>query len=301
MRRKVLVSLGALVAVAAVAGWHVGTGQAESRQTALTRAHPPALAWLTFLSDESNEVSDGGPHVVLDLNIMNLGSTDLWVSSVLSHTATGTADVRLRPNPTVGATPGETAHRVVDVRGDCTTAYTGASLQIDLLIAQSDGVDRTSAQINTVDDGSIGIPFADVLGLLCQNAGQPLADGGLDGIYVQQTSSAHGAVLVITNHSSSLRTVRFNTAETDGFRLHSEPRGIQVLGAGRSVSVLLTFSVSNCHDVGRLTNYADGVTLQVRRGGQDITTITSMDPTAQLGLRDSLLAPLGAAVAKHCQ
>ncbi len=79
------------------AGWHLGAERAESRQAALTQAHPPALAWLTFMGSTNDDVS-GQPHIVLDLNVMNLGATELRVASVVSRTSKGAASAALRPN-----------------------------------------------------------------------------------------------------------------------------------------------------------------------------------------------------------
>jgi hypothetical protein len=287
-----------VIALATAAGWHLGADRVESRQAALTQAHPPALAWLTFMGSTDDEAS-GQPHIVLDLNVMNLGSTELRVHSVISRTSRGAATATLRPNDTVVAAPGETAHRIVDVGGQCSSAYSGASLQIDLQLG-APGLDVTSAQVNTVDDGSIGVPYAEVLQTLCTKSPPVFGDGGVNGIYVQQTSHAEAAVLVLTNHATLPRHVHFATSETDGFVLHTTPRGDRVLGPGRSVSVLLTFTVSDCRDVGRLTNYAQGVTLQVKPTSEGGSAPAARAVVSELGLGESLLAPLGAAVQKAC-
>jgi hypothetical protein len=295
---RVGAALVATIALATAAGWHLGADRVESRQAALTQAHPPALAWLTFMSSSEDTVS-GQPHIVLDLNVMNLGSTELRVHSVVSRTSKGAATATLRPNDTVVAAPGETAHRIVDIGGQCSSAYSGASLRIDLQLGAT-GFDVTSAQVNAVDDGSIGVPYAEVLQTLCTKSPPVLGDGGVNGVYVQQTSHAEAAVLVLTNRATAPRNVHFATSETDGFVLHTTPRGDRVLGPGRSVSVLLTFSVRNCRDVGRLTNYAQGVTLQVTRTGEGGSTPAVHAEVSELGLGESLLAPLGAAVQKAC-
>jgi hypothetical protein len=290
--------LVAVIALASAAGWHLGADRVQSRQAALTQAHPPALAWLTFMGSTDDEAS-GRPHIVLDLNVMNLGSTELRVRSVVSRTSHGAATATLRPNDTVVAAPGETAHRIVDVGGQCGSAYAGASLRIDLQLGAS-SLDVTAAQVNTVDDGSIGVPYADVLRSLCARADPVSTDGGLNGIYVQQTSHAEGAVLVLTNHATAPRHVHFATGETDGFVLHTTPSGDQVLSPGGSMSISLTFTVSNCRDVGRLTNYAQSVNLQVEPMGEGGSTPAVHAQVARLGLGESLLAPLGAAVQKTC-
>ena len=294
---KAAIAIMVALTLATAAGWHVGTGRAESRQAALIQAHPPALAWLTFMGS-SNDVASGLPHIVLDLNVMNLGPTELRVTSVLSTTVKGTATADLRPNSTVVAAPGETAHRIVDVGGQCGTAYSGARLRVDLQLGRSP-YDRTTAQVNTVDDGSVGVPYGDVLQALCAPSSPVVTAGGLDGVYVQQTSHAEGAVLVVTNHATAPREVGFAIAERDGFALRTSPRRLPVLGSGRSYSILVTFTVTDCRDVGRLTNYADGVTLQVRPTDLSARARAANDP-AELSLRDVVLAPLGAAVQKAC-
>jgi hypothetical protein len=295
---RVGAALVAVIALATAAGWHVGADRVQTRQAALTQAHPPALAWLTFMGSTDDEAS-GQPHIVLDLNVMNLGATELRVQSVVSRTSRGAATATLRPNDTVVAAPSETAHRIVDVGGQCSSAYAGASLRIDLQLG-APGPDVTSAQVNTVDDGSIGVPYAEVLQTLCTKSAPTFTDGGLNGIYVQQTSHAEGAVLVLTNHATAPRHLHFATGETDGFVLHTTPLGDRVLGSGRSMSVLLTFTVSDCRKVGRLTNYAQSVTLQVEPTGEGGSTPAVHAELAELGLGESLLAPLGAAVQKAC-
>jgi hypothetical protein len=294
--RRAMAVLVMAVVVAVAAGWHVGTGHAQSEQAALTRAHPPALAWLTFLGG-SNDQAPSSPHTVLDLNIMNLGGTDLRVSGIASHTDSGTATARLRPNDTVVAAPGETAHRIIDLSGSCATSYTGASMQVDVVLGRPGGV-RTTGQVTAIDDGSIGVPYGEILNVFCQQTAP--VEGGLSGVYVQQTSSATSARLVLTNRSGHDKQVNITVGEHDGFGLVAFPWAPFVLGPGRSQSVLLRVGVGSCQDVDRLSNWADGVSLRVTSRIQTGADAADDTGPAQMGLRDILLAPAGAAVQKAC-
>jgi hypothetical protein len=282
--------------LALAAGWHLGTGRARSEQAALTQAHPPALAWLTFLGGSDAQPTPT-PHTVLDLNIMNLGQTDLRVTSITSHTEVGTATARLRPNATVVAAPGETAHRIIDLDGSCATTYAGASLDVNVAIGRAGGP-ITPARVTAVDDSSIGVPYAAILNLFCQDSAP--VEGGLGGIFVQQTSSATSARLVLTNRSGHDKQIDITTGEEDGFDLVAFPRAPFVLGPGRSQSVLLRIGVSSCKDVGRLSNWADAVSLRITSRIQTGADAADDTGPSQLGLRDVLLAPGGAAVQKAC-
>ena len=293
--RRTALAVVVIACLAAAAGWQVGAGRTESRQAAQTQAHPPALAWLTFLASSASG-EPGRPHTVLDLNIINLGSSDLRVTGVVSRTAAGTAQVQLRPNPTVVAAPGETAHRILDVRSSCTTPFVDASLQVDLRFG-GEGERSTPAHILAAYDGSVGIPYPDILRVLCSTSDRS-SPGGLSGVYVQQTSSAGRATLVLTNRSAYPREVQLRSLEAGSFAVVTDPRTPLVLGPGRSTSVLLRVNVRSCAGAGRLSNWADGVSLRIQPqdgGGGDA------DGATELGLRDALLAPAGAAVQRTCR
>ena len=104
-----------------------------------------------------------------------------------------------------------------------------------------------------------------------------------------------GAALVLTNGTPTPRRIDFTTLESDGFRLLSSPGTPLVLAAGDSTSVFLTVAVDGCGGVGRLTNWAEGVSLEVTTIGNRIDPDAADNPPDQYSLRDVILAPLGAA------
>ena len=110
---------------------------------------------------------------------------------------------------------------------------------------------------------------------------------------MQQTSSAGRATLVLTNRSSTARLVTLRSRESDSFRVVTDPGTPLRLAPGGSASLLLRVEVVHWAGAGRLSNWADGMTLVVQSS-------RAADP-ATLGLRDVLLAPAGGSVAATCR
>jgi hypothetical protein len=194
---------------------------------------------------------------------------------------------------------GRTTNADVLVHPDCRGTYARAALQVNFSVPASDKTNE-NVVIDDSADPTLGDSFLLSLNRVCADPTSDTTENGVDGVFVQQTSSAEGATLVLTNGTPTPRRIDFSSLESDGFRLQASPGTPLVLAAGDSTSVFLTIAVDGCSGVGRLTNWAEGVNLQVSTVGNRIDPDAVDDPPDQYSLREVILAPLGAAVQKAC-
>ena len=288
----------AVAVVAAAIGWQVGGTTARTAAAERLESTPPVLAWV--IDDGPNSSSSAtNPHTVLELHFANLGSRAARINSVVPQTDRGSASaIILSPRPvTIGA--GKTISADLLVHPDCGGTYAKASLQVNFSVPAANKPNE-NVVIDDSADPSLGNSFLLSLNQVCAHPTADRTENGVDGVFVQQTSSAVGAALVLTNGTPTPRRIDLTTLESDGFRLLSSPGTPLVLAAGDSTSVFLTVAVDGCAGVGRLTNWAEGVSMEVTTVGNRIDPDAVDDPPDQYSLRDVILAPLGAAVQKAC-
>jgi hypothetical protein len=288
----------AVALVAAAVGWQVGGTRARTAAQERLESSPPVLAWL--IDDGPNSSSSpANPHTVIELHFANLGARTVRLNSVVPQTDRGRASATiLSPHPVnIGA--GKTTSADILVHPDCGGTYAKASLRVNFSVPASTKPNE-QVVIDDSADPSLGNSFLLSLNQVCAHPTADRTQNGVDGVFVQQTSSAVGAALVLTNGTPTPRRIDFTTLESDGFRLLSSPGTPLILAAGDSSSVFLTVAVDGCGGVGRLTNWAEGVSLEVTTIGNRIDPDAADNPPDQYSLRDVILAPLGAAVQKAC-
>jgi hypothetical protein len=288
----------ALALVAASIGWQIGGTQARTAAAERLASKPPVLAWI--IDDGPNgSSSPSDPHTILELHVANLGSRAVRVNSVVPQTDRGSARATILGPQPVTIEAGQTTSTDIEIHPDCGGTYAQAALQV--LISAPPG--RTANERLVIDDTadpSLGNSFLLALNQVCARPTADRTENGVDGVFVEQTSSALGAALVLTNGTPNPRKVSFSTLESDGFRLQTSPGAPIVLRPGDSISVFLTIKVDGCDGVGRLSNWAEGVSMQVTSAGSGTAVQTDVEPPDQYSLRDVMLAPLGAAVQKAC-
>jgi hypothetical protein len=184
------------------------------------------------------------------------------------------------------------------VHPDCASPYVKAALEVRFSDPAGDKPNR-QVVIDDSADPSLGNSFLLALNQVCARPTANRTENGVDGVFVEQTSSAIGAALVLTNGTPNPRQVDFTTLESDGFELLTSPGTPLVLDPGASMSVFLTIKVDSCDNVGRLTNWAEGVSMQVSSQGRGNQGSDRTAPDSY-SLRELVLAPLGAAVQRTC-
>ncbi len=294
--RRVGWALAAIALVAAAVGWQVGGDRARGAAAARLAATPPVMAWV--IDDGPNASSSpADPHTILELHVANLGPNPIRLNTLVPRTDRGFATATFLASDPVLVGPGRTTSTDVAVHPDCASAYAKASLEV---LFSSPAADHPNQRVVIDDsaDPSLGNSFLLALNQVCARPNADRTENGVDGVFVEQTSSAVGAALVLTNGTPNPRRIQFATLESDGFELVTSPGSPLVLAAGASISVFLTIRVDGCDSVGRLTNWAEGASMQVSSPESD----ASSDQTApdSYSLREVVLAPLGAAVEKAC-
>jgi hypothetical protein len=295
LHRQTLAAIGLVALLAAAVGWQVGGTRERAAVAARNKAKPPVLAWLVYDGpDLSSTPQRATAH--MELFVANLGQQPITLRSISSTGSGDAVRAGLATDEPLTISPGGNGHTSVVVREDCTATYTSATLH---LAVTSPGTGSTRMDVPTSSDGTIGTPYLMALNQLCitPRSGE---QGGVDGVFVDSTSAVQGAVLVLTNNTDGRRQVSFATLESDGFRIEASPAAPLTLAPGAGASVLLTFKVTSCKSIGRISNFASGVSMQVRSPDEDLGNTAALDPPAEMGLRDLVLAPLGAAVQKAC-
>ena len=295
---RLLWGVVAIAVVAAAIGWQVGGNRARTAAAERLESKPPVLAWL--IDDGPNSTSSpANPHTVLELHFANLGSRTVRINSAAPQTDRGQASATILASRPVTIAAGQTTSVDLLVHPDCGGTYAKASLQVNFSVP-ADAKPNENVIIDDSADPSLGNSFLLSLNQVCAHPVADRTENGVDGVFVQQTSSAVGAALVLTNGTPAPRRIEFTTLESDGFHLLSSPGTPLVLAAGDSTSVFLTIGVDGCTGVGRLSNWAEGASMQVTTIGNRIDPDAVDNPPDQYSLRDVILAPLGAAVQKAC-
>jgi hypothetical protein len=296
--RHVAWAIVAVALVGAAVGWQVGGTRARTAAQERLESSPPVMVWLIDEGPNGSS-SPANPHTVMELHFANLGSRPARLNSVVPQTDRGRASATILSSHPVTIGAGKTTSADILVHPDCGGTYARASLLVNFSLPAGSKANE-QVVIDDSADSSLGNSFLVSLNQVCLHPTADRTENGVDGVFVQQTSSAVGAALVLTNGTPTPRRIDFTTMESDGFRLLSSPGTPLVLAAGDSTSVFLTVAVDGCAGVGRLTNWAEGVSLNVTTVGNRLDPDAVDNPPDQYSLRDVILAPLGAAVQKSC-
>jgi hypothetical protein len=294
---RIVWSLVAIALVAASIGWQVGGSRARTAAAERLENRPPVMAWV--IDDGPNSSSSpANPHTILELHVANLGSRTVRLNTLVPQTDRGFATAQFLARQPVTIGPGQTTSTDIEVHPDCAAAYVKAALEVQFSDPAADQPNRRVV-IDDSADPSLGNSFLLALNQVCARPTANRTENGVDGVFVEQTSSAVGAALVLTNGTPNPRKVDFATLEADGFELLTSPGSPIVLGPGASMSVFLSIKVDSCANVGRLTNWAEGVSMQVTSQGNG-SAISDRSGPDSYSLREVVLAPLGAAVERSC-
>jgi hypothetical protein len=294
--RRVGWALAAIALVAAAVGWQVGGDRARNAAAARLQSTPPVMAWI--IDDGPNDSSSpADPHTILELHVANLGTRPIRLNTLVPNTDRGFATATFLAAGPVIVDPGRTTSTNIAVHPDCASAYVKASLAV-LFSAPAAGRPNERVVIDDSADPSLGNSFLLALNQVCARPTADRTENGVDGVFVEQTSSAVGAALVLTNGTPNPRRIQFATLESDGFELETSPGSPLVLSAGASISVFLSIKVDGCDNVARLTNWAEGATMEVSSPESGASADRSAPDS--YSLREVVLAPLGAAVERAC-
>jgi hypothetical protein len=295
--RRVGWALAAIALVAAAVGWQVGGDRARNAAAARLQAKPPVMAWIID-DGPNNSSSPSDPHTILELHVANLGTRPIRLNTLVPNTDRGFATATFLAAAPVIVDPGRTTSTNIAVHPDCASAYVKASL---IVLFSAPAADRPNERVVIDDsaDPSLGNSFLLALNQVCARPTADRTENGVDGVYVEQTSSAVGAALVLTNGTPNPRRIQFATLESDGFELETSPGSPLVLSAGASISVFLSIKVDGCDNVGRLTNWAEGATMEVSSPENGASADRSAPDS--YSLREAVLAPLGASVERACR
>ena len=274
---RTLAAVAAVACLAAAVGWQIGGGRERAQVAAQARARPPVLAWALYDGPDPSSTARS-PRGLLQVHVANLGRTEITVTSISSRVAQGNATATLLSHAAVSIPAGGNGAVEVVMAPDCSTTYLDATLLVSLTAPTETG-GSVHLDVPASTDPSIGTPYDMSLNQLCNYPTQAIAGQGLSGVFVDPTSSADRATLVLTNRARTGRKISFATVESDGFELVTDPPGTMLLAPGESESILLTIRVTSCKGVGRLSNWADGVSLQVRAQNDSLgTTADGADP-----------------------
>ena len=206
-------------------GWQPGA----HRRLRTAGEPPPVMAWV--IDDGPNSSSSpADPHTILELHVANLGARPVRLNTLVPQTDRGfaTAQFLARSRSRSGR-----ARRRAPTSRCIRTArpYVKASLEVQFSVPAADRPNRRVV-IDDSADPSLGNSFLLALNQVCARPTANRTENGVDGVFVEQTSSAVGAALVLTNGTPNPRKIDFATLESDGFRLLTSPGTPIVLAAG---------------------------------------------------------------------